>query len=159
MDKQYILAIDHGTTSTRAILFDHECNMVDIVQKEGKVEYPKSGWVEQDALAVWLDILYVIAGIINKSGIKPDQVAAIGISNQRETSVLWDKKQDFRLEKRSFGNLDKQARSAIDGKKKDSKKWSARKPGFGSILTFLPPRSPGCSKTSKALEKKPKTAI
>lgn len=92
MDKQYILAIDHGTTSTRAILFDHECNMVDIVQKEGKVEYPKSGWVEQDALAVWLDILYVIAGIINKSGIKPDQVAAIGISNQRETSVLWDKK-------------------------------------------------------------------
>ena len=54
MDKQYILAIDHGTTSTRAILFDHECNMVDIVQKEGKVEYPKSGWVEQDALAVWL---------------------------------------------------------------------------------------------------------
>jgi len=92
MDKQYILAIDHGTTSTRAILFDHECNMVDIVQKEGKVEYPKSGWVEQDAMAVWLDILYVIAGIINKSGIKPDQVAAIGISNQRETSVLWDKK-------------------------------------------------------------------
>lgn len=90
--KQYIMAIDHGTTSTRAILFDHDCRIAGIAQKEGGVDYPHPGWVEQDAVSIWLDTLAVMAGVLNKAGIDPDQVAAIGISNQRETSVLWDKK-------------------------------------------------------------------
>lgn len=90
--KEYILAIDHGTTSTRAILFDHDCQIKAISQKEGGVDYPKPGWVEQDATQIWLDTLAVMADVLNKSGIAPEQVKAIGISNQRETTVIWDKK-------------------------------------------------------------------
>lgn len=89
--KEYILAIDHGTTSTRAILFDHDCQIKAISQKEGGVDYPKPGWVEQDATQIWLDTLAVMADVLNKSGIAPEQVKAIGISNQRETTVIWDK--------------------------------------------------------------------
>lgn len=90
--KEYILAIDHGTTSTRAILFDHDCQTKAVSQKEGGVDYPKPGWVEQDATQIWLDTLAVMADVLNKSGIAPEQVKAIGISNQRETTVIWDKK-------------------------------------------------------------------
>ena len=92
-DKQgCILAIDHGTTSTRAILFDHDCRILAVSQKEGGVDYPHPGWVQQDANEIWLDTLAVLADVINKSGISPDQVKAIGLSNQRETSVIWDRK-------------------------------------------------------------------
>lgn len=91
-EKEYILAIDHGTTSTRAILFDHDCQIKAVSQKEGGVDYPKPGWVEQDATQIWLDTLAVMADVLNKSGIAPEQVKAIGISNQRETTVIWDKK-------------------------------------------------------------------
>jgi len=90
--KEYILAIDHGTTSTRAILFDHDWQIKAVSQKEGGVDYPKPGWVEQDATQIWLDTLAVMADVLNKSGIAPEQVKAIGISNQRETTVIWDKK-------------------------------------------------------------------
>lgn len=90
--KEYILAIDHGTTSTRAILFDHDCQICGISQKEGGVDYPAPGWVEQDAIEIWLDTMAVMADVLNQSGIDPKQVKAIGISNQRETSVIWDKK-------------------------------------------------------------------
>lgn len=90
-EKQYVLAIDHGTTSSRAILFDHDCHIIAMAQKEGNISYPHPGWVQQDAMGVWLDIQEVLAKVINKAAISPEQVAAIGISNQRETSVLWDK--------------------------------------------------------------------
>lgn len=88
---QYILAIDHGTTSTRAILFDHEFQIQALAQKEGKLEYPAPGWVEQDAMAIWLDTMSVLADVINQADISLDQVRGIGISNQRETTVLWDR--------------------------------------------------------------------
>lgn len=90
--KEYILAIDHGTTSTRAILFDHDCKIAAVSQKEGSVEFPAPGWVEQDANEIWLDTLAVLGDVLNQSGIAPEQVKAIGLSNQRETSVIWDKK-------------------------------------------------------------------
>ena len=90
--KEYILAIDHGTTSTRAILFDHDCHIAGVAQKEGSVDYPKPGWVEQDAISIWLDTQAVMAEVLNQNGVDPDQVKAIGISNQRETTVIWDRK-------------------------------------------------------------------
>ena len=89
--KKYILAIDQGTTSTRAILFDHDCNMVSMSQKEVDVFYPHPGWVEQDATNIWLTTQEVMADVLLKKSISPKQVVAIGISNQRETSLLWDK--------------------------------------------------------------------
>lgn len=91
MAQEYILAIDHGTTSTRAIIFDHDANVVGISQREGGVEYPHPGWVEQDAVDIWLQTAAVLADVLNKTKIEPSQIKSIGISNQRETSVLWDK--------------------------------------------------------------------
>lgn len=90
--KEYIMAIDHGTTSTRAILFDHDCQIAGVSQKEGGVDYPAPGWVEQDAVLIWLDTMAVMADVLNQAGIEPGQVKAIGISNQRETTVIWDRR-------------------------------------------------------------------
>ncbi len=90
--EKYILAIDHGTTSTRAILFNHQFKPYATAQKEGSVEYPHPGWVEQDATEIWLDTQAVMAEVLNQAGIEPEQVIGIGISNQRETTVIWDRK-------------------------------------------------------------------
>lgn len=90
--KKYIMAIDHGTTSTRAILFDKKANVVGISQKETSIRYPHPGWVEQDANEIWLAVLSVMSEVVLKTSVKPEEVAAIGISNQRETTVLWDSK-------------------------------------------------------------------
>ena len=90
--EKYVLAIDQGTTSTRAIVFDHGCHVMGMAQKEVDVYYPHSGWVEQDATNIWLTTQAVMAEVLVKSNIGPEQIEAIGISNQRETSLLWDKK-------------------------------------------------------------------
>lgn len=89
---QYLLAIDHGTTSTRAVLFDHACRIRGISQKESTLDYPNPGWVEQDALQIWLDTMAVMADVLSSNGVLPEQIKAIGLSNQRETTVLWDKR-------------------------------------------------------------------
>ena len=89
--EKYILAIDQGTTSTRAILFDKNQKPVKVSQKEIQVFFPKPGWVEQDAGEIWLSTLAVIAGVFKDGEIKPEQVEAIGITNQRETTIVWDK--------------------------------------------------------------------
>lgn len=88
---QYILAIDQGTTSTRAILFDHDSRIVGSSQKEFTQFFPKPGWVEHDANEIWLTVLFVMMDAVRDAGIRPEQVAAIGITNQRETAVVWDK--------------------------------------------------------------------
>lgn len=89
--EKYILAIDQGTTSTRAILFDKNQNAVKVAQKEIKVFFPHPSWVEQDANEIWLSTLSVIAELFMDGKYKPDQVDSIGITNQRETTVIWDK--------------------------------------------------------------------
>ncbi len=97
--EKYILAIDHGTTSSRAIIFDKDQKMVGVSQKEGNVEYPKPGWVVQDANLIWNDTMTVIADVFDKTGISPEQIAGIGISNQRETTVLWNRKTGLPVDK------------------------------------------------------------
>lgn len=87
----YIMAIDQGTTSTRAILFDRFSNIVGIAQKELENYYPHPGWVEQNANDIWASTVGVMFEVLAKTGVKDTQVAAIGITNQRETSVVWDK--------------------------------------------------------------------
>lgn len=89
---KYIMAIDQGTTSTRAMLFDEYSNVVGIAQKELENYYPKPGWVEQSALDIWGSVVAVMFEVLAKTGIKDTQVMAIGITNQRETTVVWDKK-------------------------------------------------------------------
>ncbi|MGJ5714111.1 glycerol kinase GlpK [Staphylococcus equorum] len=89
--KKYILSIDQGTTSSRAILFDQDGKIQGVAQREFKQYFPKSGWVEHDANEIWTSVLAVIAEVLNEENIGADQIASIGITNQRETAVVWDK--------------------------------------------------------------------
>jgi len=89
--ESYILSLDQGTTSSRAILFNKKGEIVHISQKEFTQHFPKPGWVEHDANEIWGSILSVIASCLSESGISAQQIAGIGITNQRETTVVWDK--------------------------------------------------------------------
>ena len=88
---KYILALDQGTTSSRAILFDREQNILGVAQKELTQYYPQEGWVEQDAMEIWSTQYGVMMEAIARSGVEPAEIAAIGITNQRETTILWDR--------------------------------------------------------------------
>ncbi len=90
--KKYILALDEGTTSARSILFDKECNIVCSSQHEFTQYYPNPGWVEQDPMEIYANQYATLTECIAKSGISPDEIAGIGITNQRETTILWNKK-------------------------------------------------------------------
>ncbi len=87
----YILAIDQGTTSTRAIVFDERQKVVGVGQKEFKQHFPKSGWVEHDPEEIWQTVVLTVTQAMEKAGIAASDVAAIGITNQRETVVVWDR--------------------------------------------------------------------
>ncbi|WP_026702505.1 glycerol kinase GlpK [Salibacterium aidingense] len=89
--EKYIMALDQGTTSSRAILFDSNGKIVKTAQKEFTQHFPHPGWVEHDASEIWGSILAVIATALTETDIKPEQIAGIGITNQRETTVIWDK--------------------------------------------------------------------
>ncbi|WP_371371985.1 glycerol kinase GlpK [Sporomusa aerivorans] len=91
MTKKYVLALDQGTTSSRAIVFDSESNIVAVAQKEFTQIFPKPGWVEHNADEIWSSQIGVAAEAVAKAGISAADVAAIGITNQRETTVVWDK--------------------------------------------------------------------
>ncbi len=87
----YILALDQGTTSSRAILFDSEQNIMGVRQKEFTQFYPKEGWVEHDAMEIWSSQYAVMMEVIAQSGVSPEEIAGIGITNQRETTILWER--------------------------------------------------------------------
>ena len=88
---QVVMAFDQGTTSSRAILFDHKGSIVGIAQQEFKQHYPQPGWVEHDAGEIWQTQLAVGREVLAKAGLTADDIAAIGITNQRETTVVWDR--------------------------------------------------------------------
>jgi len=88
---KYILSLDQGTTSSRAIIFNHNGEIVAIAQKEFNQIYPQAGWVEHDPLEIWSTQLSVAAEVIVKAGLSAADIKAIGITNQRETTVVWDK--------------------------------------------------------------------
>ncbi|HEX2049344.1 MAG TPA: glycerol kinase GlpK [Actinomycetota bacterium] len=88
---QYVGAIDQGTTSTRFMIFTHDGDVVDFDQKEHEQIYPKPGWVEHDATEIWQRTQEVVQGALDKAGIQASDLAAVGITNQRETTVLWDR--------------------------------------------------------------------
>ncbi|SER10448.1 glycerol kinase GlpK [Piscibacillus halophilus] len=89
--EQYILSLDQGTTSSRAILFNKNGEIVDMAQQEFEQFFPKPGWVEHDANEIWNSILNCIAEVLRKAEISPANIAGIGITNQRETTVVWDR--------------------------------------------------------------------
>ncbi|MDO5580596.1 MAG: glycerol kinase GlpK [Planctomycetia bacterium] len=89
--KKYIIALDQGTTSSRAVIFDHSQNIIAMCQREFTQIYPKEGWVEHDPLEIWSTQYSVFQEVLVKSGISMEEIAAIGITNQRETIVVWDR--------------------------------------------------------------------
>ncbi|MBT2727273.1 glycerol kinase GlpK [Bacillus sp. ISL-75] len=89
--EKYILSLDQGTTSSRAILFNKEGKIVQVAQQEFQQFFPQPGWVEHNANKIWGSILAVMASCLAGANVKPEQVAGIGITNQRETAVVWDK--------------------------------------------------------------------
>lgn len=111
--KKYIMALDAGTTSSRCILFDKKGNMCAVAQQEFTQHYPQPGWVEHDAKEIWKTQLTVAQEAMKKLGVTYEQIAGIGITNQRETTVIWDKKQDNPFIMRLFGNAEEQLISAM----------------------------------------------
>lgn len=91
MEKKYIIALDRGTTSSRCIIFDKDGNIIKVAQKEFEQIYPNPGWVEHDAMEIWGSQSGVMREAVDTAGINPEEIAAIGITNQRETTVVWDK--------------------------------------------------------------------
>ncbi|MFQ3244951.1 MAG: glycerol kinase [Arenicella sp.] len=92
MSEQFIIALDQGTTSSRAVLFDHQADVVDLSQQEFSQHFPKSGWVEHDPMEIWDSQFMVLQKLVAKNHLRPSDIAAIGITNQRETTVVWNKK-------------------------------------------------------------------
>lgn len=91
MTEKYILALDQGTTSSRAILFDKKGDIYHSVQREFPQYFPQAGWVEHNAHEIWSSVLAVMAGVLSEKNVDVTQIAGIGITNQRETTVVWDK--------------------------------------------------------------------
>ena len=89
--EKYIIALDQGTTSSRAIIFDRDQNILDVCQKEFTQIYPKQGWVEHNPLEIWSSQYGVLQEVMAKANITQEEIAAIGITNQRETTIVWDK--------------------------------------------------------------------
>ena len=92
MDKQYILALDQGTTGSRAFLFDRKGAIVASDYEEFEQYFPKPGWVEHDADEIWVSVAHVIKGVLRKARVSLKRIVGVGITNQRETTVLWDRK-------------------------------------------------------------------
>ena len=89
--EKYVAAIDQGTTSSRCIIFDHGGAIVSVDQREHRQIFPKPGWVEHDATEIWSKVQAVVAGALARAGLRADRLSALGITNQRETTVLWDR--------------------------------------------------------------------
>ena len=89
--RQYIIALDQGTTSSRAIIFDKKQNILGVAQKEFTQYYPQPGWVEHNATEIYSSIVSVMAEVLARSGLTAADIAGIGITNQRETTVVWDR--------------------------------------------------------------------
>ena len=89
---KYVAAIDQGTTSSRCMIFDHNGQVVALAQKEHSQIYPQPGWVEHNPLEIWQRVQEVIVEALARGGIQPGEIAAVGITNQRETTLVWDRR-------------------------------------------------------------------
>ena len=90
-EKKYIVALDQGTTSSRAVVMDHDANIVAVSQREFEQIYPKAGWVEHDPMEIWATQSSTLVEVLAKADISSDEIAAIGITNQRETTIVWER--------------------------------------------------------------------
>jgi glycerol kinase len=124
----FILALDQGTTSSRALLFDSAGSIVGVEQHEFSQSFPRPGWVEHDPMEIWDSQLRAATDVIAKTKVSAGDVAAIGITNQRETTVVWIGGPESRSIQRSSGNLANPVPSVTCFAPRDSKKKFARGP-------------------------------
>jgi len=89
--KKYILSLDQGTTSSRAIIYNEQGEICSVAQKEYRQIFPQPGWVEHDPMDIWSSQIGVASEVIARFGVQPEEIAAIGITNQRETTIIWDR--------------------------------------------------------------------
>ena len=143
----HVLAIDQGTTSTRAIVFDRRLQVVGIAQQEFRQIYPKPGWVEHDPEDIWRSVLTTCRGALRKAGIKARDLAAIGITNQRETTLVWDRKSGKPIH-RAIVWQDRRTTDRCAALREAGAEPAATA-ASGLILDRISPapRSPGCSIT------------
>lgn len=127
---QYMLAIDQGTTSSRAILFNKEGELVHTAQKEFQQYFPKPGWVEHNANEIWGSVLSVIAAVLTESGTQPTDIHGIGITNQRETTVVWNKKTGRPIYNAIVWQSRQTQEIVDDLKDEDLEKWFQEKTGL-----------------------------
>ena len=91
MTERVVAAIDQGTTSTRCLLFNPAGRMVAVAQREHRQHYPRPGWVEHDPDEIWRNVTRVVPAALRSAGLRQENIVALGIANQRETTVVWDK--------------------------------------------------------------------
>ncbi len=157
--RPYILALDQGTTSSRAILFDQTGRLVASAQKELEQHYPQPGWVEHDAREIWASQLGVAAEVLAKAGLSSQEVKAVGIANQRETTVLWDRRTGEPLHRAIVWQDRRTARFIDDLKRQGLEPLVQAKTGLvldayfsGSKLRWLLENVPGARERAEAGE-------
>ncbi|HEY4570564.1 MAG TPA: FGGY family carbohydrate kinase, partial [Kribbella sp.] len=91
MAEQYVAAVDQGTNSSRCILFDRRGRLVSVAQREHRQLFPRPGWVEHDAEEIWRNVARVVPAALKRAGLGPENIVALGIANQRETTVVWNR--------------------------------------------------------------------
>ena len=102
---KFVGAIDQGTTSTRFIIFDRNGDMIASDQKEHEQIFPKPGWVEHDAAEIWRSTQSVVIGALRKSGLTADDIASVGVTNQRETTLIWNRRTGEPLHHEDLGSI------------------------------------------------------
>ncbi|MGE6488042.1 glycerol kinase GlpK [Paenisporosarcina sp. NPDC076898] len=127
---EFIMAIDQGTTSSRAILFNKKGEIVHTSQKEFQQYFPKPGWVEHNANEIWGSVLSVIAAVLTESGIQPTEIDGIGITNQRETTVVWNKKTGRPIYNAIVWQSRQTQKIVDELKEEDLEKWFQEKTGL-----------------------------
>ena len=135
--KKFLVAIDQGTTSTRVILFDVKGSVKFISQYELKQYFPKNGWVEHNPNEIWLTTLKALKKVINKASLLKGNIISIGITNQRETTILWNRKTGKPIYNAIVWQ-DRRTQTYCEKlKKKNMKKFSEKKLDYLLILIFL----------------------
>jgi len=153
-----ILALDQGTTSSRAILFDQDGNVRAVAQKEFEQIFPQAGWVEHDPAEIWSSQIAVVTEALSRADISTEELAVIGITNQRETTIVWDRETGEPI----FNAIvwqDRRTAAICDRLKADGAEvLIRRKTGLGSMPTSPGARSPGFWTTSPAHASAPRPA-
>lgn len=140
---KYIMALDQGTTSSRCILFDQKGTICSVAQKEFTQFFPKAGWVEHDAMEIWASQIGVAQEAMLKIGAAAQDVAAIGITNQRETTVVWDKTTGQPVCNAIVWQCRRTADFCDELRRRGGRRRSTRNAVWCSTPIFPPPRSAG----------------